>query len=147
MCVLMSELHSPVVDVDRFLRIGNQASKGKERRARTLDRRTDATTRPDEDAEDWVSEPARRVPVAERVDVLVVGGGCAGLAAAVAAKRANPSLSVLIVEKEEYLGGTVSRVGMESVSWWQYNDAVKSDGLVKELEDLAKSMRSTSTFP
>ena len=64
----MSELHSPVVDVDRFLRIGNQASKGKERRARTLDRRTDATTRDDdEDAEDWVSEPARRVPVAERV--------------------------------------------------------------------------------
>lgn len=75
------------------------------------------------------------------------GGGCAGLAAAVAAKRANPSLSVLIVEKEEYLGGTISRVGMESVSWWQYNDAVKSDGLVKELEDLAKSMRATSTFP
>lgn len=36
---------------------------------------------------------------------------------------------------------------MESVSWWQYNDAVKSDGLVKELEDLAKSMRATSTFP
>ena len=94
-----------------------------------------------------MSEPARRVPVAERVDVLVVGGGCAGLAAAVAAKRANPSLSVLIVEKEEYLGGTISRVGMESVSWWQYNDAVKSDGLVKELEDLAKSMRATSTFP
>ena len=144
---MMSEVHSPVVDVDRFLRIGNQASKGKERRARTLDRRTDATTRDGGDAEDWVSEPARRVPVAERVDVLVVGGGCAGLAAAVAAKRANPSLSVLIVEKEEYLGGTISRVGMESVSWWQYNDAVKSDGLVKELEDLAKSMRATSTFP
>ena len=141
MSELTRSLHSPVVDVDRFLRIGNQASKGKERRARTLDRRTDATTR------DWVSEPARRVPVAERVDVLVVVGGCAGLAAAVAAKRANPSLSVLIVEKEEYLGGTISRVGMESVSWWQYNDAVKSDGLVKELEDLAKSMRATSTFP
>ena len=54
---------------------------------------------------------------------------------------------ILLIEKEEYLGGTISRVGMESVSWWQYNDAVKSDGLVKELEDLAKSMRATSTFP
>ncbi|QDZ21661.1 FAD dependent oxidoreductase [Chloropicon primus] len=143
---------SPVIDVDRFLRIGRQAGKGRERRARVVDRRSDkddasASSSSSSSSCSYVSEPARRVRVAERADVLVVGGGCAGLAAAVAAKKVSPSLNVLLVEKEEYLGGTISRVGMESVSWWMYNDAVKSDGLVKELEDLATSMQGTTTFP
>ena len=145
--------HSPVIDVDRFLRIGNKAGKSV-RRARVVKRRDEedasgAADGPSAEAASssgYFEEPARRVPIAERVDVLVVGGGCAGLTAAVAAKRSNPSLSVLLVEKEEYLGGTISRVGMESVSWWQYNDAVESNGLVLEIENLAKSMQATTTF-
>lgn len=48
-------------------------------------------------------EPARDLPVTAHVDVAVVGGGIAGVAAAVAAARAGAS--VCLLEKENALGG------------------------------------------
>jgi hypothetical protein len=53
-----------------------------------------------------VELPARRVPVIDRCDVLVVGGGSAGLAAAIAAKRQGAD--VILVERYGYLGGLAS---------------------------------------
>jgi NADPH-dependent 2,4-dienoyl-CoA reductase/sulfur reductase-like enzyme len=53
-------------------------------------------------------EPARRTPVLARPEVLVVGGGIAGLAAAAAAAREGAE--TLLVEKLGFLGGTVSAV-------------------------------------
>lgn len=47
--------------------------------------------------------PSHRVPVLARPDVCVIGGGAAGLAAAVAARRVG--LSVLMVEKYGFCGG------------------------------------------
>ena len=51
-------------------------------------------------------EPAREIPITRQVDVIVVGGGPAGLAAAVASAR-NGSKTVL-VEQFGYLGGTAT---------------------------------------
>lgn len=51
-------------------------------------------------------EPARDLPVIAEPDVLVVGGGAAGLAAAVAAARAGAD--TLLVERCGYLGGLAS---------------------------------------
>ncbi len=51
----------------------------------------------------WVDEPARRTGVVDTVDVLVVGGGPAGLAAAVAATRHGAR--TLLVERYGFLGG------------------------------------------
>jgi hypothetical protein len=51
-------------------------------------------------------EPARDLPVARDVDVIVVGGGPAGLTAAIAAAR-NGARTVL-VEQFGYLGGTAT---------------------------------------
>lgn len=51
-------------------------------------------------------EPAREVPVARDVDVLVVGDGPAGLAAAIAAGRNGAR--TLLVEQFGYLGGTAT---------------------------------------
>jgi hypothetical protein len=51
-------------------------------------------------------EPARELPVVRDVDVLVVGGGPAGLASAIAAAR-NGARTVL-VERFGYLGGTAT---------------------------------------
>ena len=51
----------------------------------------------------FVEEPARRTPVRHECDVLVVGGGTAGVAAAVAAARAGAD--VLLVERSNALGG------------------------------------------
>jgi len=54
-----------------------------------------------------VSLPAREVPVTGRVNVLVVGGGPAGVAAAVGAARAGAK--VLLLEREGFLGGVSTR--------------------------------------
>ena len=50
-----------------------------------------------------VDLPSRRVPVVARPDVLVVGGGSAGLSAAVGAARNGAD--VLLLERFSYLGG------------------------------------------
>ena len=52
---------------------------------------------------DVIIEPERRIPVLARTDVLVVGGGPAGVAAAVAAGRAGAD--VVLVERYNHLGG------------------------------------------
>jgi hypothetical protein len=51
-----------------------------------------------------VREPAREIPVHAVTGVLVVGGGPAGFAAALAARRAGAS-EVLLVERYNHLGG------------------------------------------
>ena len=51
----------------------------------------------------YVKEPSHKVPVVSSVDVVVVGGGCAGVAAAVCAAREGSS--VLLIEKTNFLGG------------------------------------------
>ncbi len=51
----------------------------------------------------FIDEPARRTPVRHEAEVLVVGGGAAGVAAATAAARAGAD--VLLVERSNALGG------------------------------------------
>ncbi|MFB3890784.1 MAG: FAD-dependent oxidoreductase [Phycisphaerae bacterium] len=52
---------------------------------------------------DFLEEPARRLPVAGAYDVLVVGGGIAGVSAAVAAARRGAKVAIL--ERQFALGG------------------------------------------
>ena len=55
---------------------------------------------------DWIIEPERKTPVVANADLLVCGGGFAGVAAAVCAAR-NGS-QVLLLEKYGFLGGLVT---------------------------------------
>ena len=55
---------------------------------------------------DSVLLPEQRVPVIAKCDVLVVGGGSAGLSAAIATKRQGAD--VMLVERFGYLGGLAS---------------------------------------
>jgi hypothetical protein len=66
---------------------------------------TEGTTRRDRDEAParTVHEPARETPVHDETDVLVVGGGPAGCAAAVAARRLGAE--VTLVERYNHLGG------------------------------------------
>ena len=54
----------------------------------------------------FVIEPGGQVPVAATADLVVVGGGPAGIGAAVSAARAG--LSVVLLERYPYLGGLAS---------------------------------------
>ena len=68
--------------------------------------RSGNTARGKDHALETYIEPAREIPVVRDVDVIVVGGGPAGLAAAIAAGR-NGARTVL-VERFGYLGGTAT---------------------------------------
>lgn len=78
-----------------------------------------------------ISEPGGPVPVVARTDVLVVGGGPAGMAAAIAARREG--CSVTMVERYPYLGGLASG-GMVLVLDDMHNgDEVTVQGICMEM--------------
>jgi glycine/D-amino acid oxidase-like deaminating enzyme len=55
---------------------------------------------------DWIVEPERKTPIIADADVLVCGGGIAGVAAAVCAARQG--VRVLLLERYGFLGGLVT---------------------------------------
>ncbi|MCY4454487.1 MAG: FAD-dependent oxidoreductase [Immundisolibacterales bacterium] len=78
-----------------------------------------------------LTRPEARVPVVARSDVLVVGGGPAGIAAAVSAARNGAS--VTLVERYPYLGGLASG-GMVLVLDDMHNDTeISVRGLAMEV--------------
>ncbi len=74
-----------------------------------------------------ITEPAKKVPVLRDVDVLVIGGSQSGVAAAVAARRANPAVKVMLVEQNGFLGGQ-SVGGM--VVHWEFREYTNNKGQV-----------------
>ena len=52
---------------------------------------------------DYITEPQREIPVSDKCDVLVCGGGIAGISAALAASRAGAK--VILLERQFMLGG------------------------------------------
>src|SRR3954463_16344596 len=86
---------------------------------------------------EFIPESAGSVPIVTRSDVVVVGGGPAGLAAAIAAKREG--CSVTLIERYPYLGGLASG-GMVLVLDDMHNgEEVTVTGLCMEMiERMAK---------
>ncbi len=74
-----------------------------------------------------ITEPAKNVPVLRDVDVLVIGGSQSGVAAAVAARRANTGAKVMLVEQNGFIGGQ-SVGGM--VVHWEFREYTNNKGQV-----------------
>ncbi|QDL93548.1 FAD-dependent oxidoreductase [Paroceanicella profunda] len=85
-----------------------------------------------------ILEPARRTPVIHQTDVLVVGSGPGGLAAALAAARCG--VSVTLLERFGCFGGNITVVGVEGFAWYRHEETVEAGGIGREFEDRAREM-------
>jgi ribulose 1,5-bisphosphate synthetase/thiazole synthase len=86
----------------------------------------------------FITEPSRRVEVIHETDVLVVGSGPGGLAAAIAAARAG--VDVTLVERFGCFGGNITVVGVEGFAWYRHEATVEAGGIGREFEERAKAM-------
>jgi ribulose 1,5-bisphosphate synthetase/thiazole synthase len=92
-----------------------------------------------------ICEPARAIPVLDRCQVLVVGGGPSGLSAAMGARRAGAD--VILLDRYGCFGGVITNVGMETMGWYRYEGTVDCEGVGREMERVAARMGATSKWP
>lgn len=77
------------------------------------------------------------LPVRAETEVLVVGGGPAGIGAAIQAARNGAQ--VMIVERHGFLGGNITACYVETCNHFLFNYPDKVGGLYKEIEEKYKS--------
>ncbi len=84
-----------------------------------------------------ISEPARQIDVIHQTDVLVVGSGPGGLAAALASARTG--VKTTLVERFGCFGGNITTVGVEGFAWYRHEQTVEAGGIGWEFEQRAKA--------
>ena len=92
-----------------------------------------------------IVEPARQIDVIRETDVLVVGSGPGGLAAALACARAGTE--TILLERYGCFGGNITQVGVEGFAWYRHPDTIDSEGIGREFEDRAKAMGAAMPEP
>lgn len=85
-----------------------------------------------------IEEPSRSTPVMAETEVLVVGGGPAGLCAAIAAAREG--VDTMLVERYGCFGGVITQAMIGTISWYRYAKTVDAGGIGVEFERRAKEM-------
>src|SRR5882757_8431713 len=92
-----------------------------------------------------INEVARAVDVVHETDVLVVGSGPGGLAAALAAARAGASTA--LVDRHGCFGGNITQVGVEGFAWYRHEGTIDCEGIGIEFEERAKVMGAAMPEP
>lgn len=104
--------------------------------------------------ESWVREPARKIPVIASASVVVVGGGPAGVSAAICAARQGAD--VILLEKNAFLGGlwtgglvlpVLSTYGLSRDGEWKMViDGIKGD-IISRLLDIGMVVNEYDPTP
>jgi ribulose 1,5-bisphosphate synthetase/thiazole synthase len=92
-----------------------------------------------------IIEPSRSVDVILDNEVLVVGSGPGGLAAALAAARAGARTA--LIDRNGCFGGNITQVGVEGFAWYRHEHTVDCEGIGIEFEARAKAMGAASPEP
>ncbi len=88
---------------------------------------------------DSIMEKPRSIPVLEKAQVLVVGGGPSGISAALVSARSGAD--TLLLERYGCFGGVITQVGIEAVAWYRHEGKVnEAGGILREMEDTALRM-------
>jgi hypothetical protein len=88
-----------------------------------------------------IDEPSRKISVIAETEVLVVGGGPAGISAALGAARAGAD--VMIVERYGCFGGVITQAMIGTIAWYRYAQTVDAGGIGLEFEKRSKKMDAT----
>jgi ribulose 1,5-bisphosphate synthetase/thiazole synthase len=92
-----------------------------------------------------IAEPARSLEVVLETDVLVVGSGPGGLAAALAAARGG--VRTALIDRNGCFGGNITQVGVEGFAWYRHEQTVDCEGIGIEFEQRAKAMGAAMPEP